>query len=60
MRDVLGNHLEDRSEREALRMAIEYLTALFPTEVSSFDFQVESTGTNLMRSLCVSSVFTVM
>ena len=28
-------------EREALRMGIEHLTVLFPTEVSSFDFQVE-------------------
>ena len=29
--------------REALGLGIEYLTVLFPTEVSSFDFQVEST-----------------
>ena len=29
------------AEREALRMGIEHLTVLFPTEVSSFDFQVE-------------------
>ena len=31
------------AEREALRMDIEHLTLLFPTEVSSFDFQVECT-----------------
>ena len=31
------------TEREALRLGIEYLTVLFPTEVGSFDFQVEST-----------------
>ena len=30
-------------EREALRLDIEYLSVLFPTEVSSFDFQVECT-----------------
>ena len=29
------------AEREALRMGIEHLTVLFPTEVGSFDFQVE-------------------
>ena len=31
------------AEREALRMGIEHLTVLFPTEVSSFDFHVECT-----------------
>ena len=50
---------------EALRMGIESLTVLFPTEVSSFDVQVEwqqigQYSTNLMRRLCVSSVFTWM
>ena len=53
------------AEREALRMGIEHLTVFFPTEVRSFDNQVECTdrtqySTNLMRSLCVSSVFTGM
>ena len=31
-------------EREALRKGIEHLTVLFPTVVSSFDFQVENSG----------------
>ena len=52
------------AERDALKLGIECLTVLFPTEVSSFVFQVESQigqySTNLMRSLCVSSVFTGM
>ena len=41
---VLRNASAMTAEREALRMGIEYLTVLFPTEISSFDFQVESTG----------------
>ena len=61
---VLRNASAMTAEREALKLGIEYLTVLFPTEVSSFDSQVESTdrqySTNLMRSLCVSSVFTGM
>ena len=40
---VLRNALAMTAEREALRLGIEYLTVLFPTEVRSFDFQVEST-----------------
>ena len=40
---VLRNASAMISEREALRMGIELLTVFFPTEVSSFDFQVEST-----------------
>ena len=54
------------AEREALRKGIEHLTVLFPTVVSSFDFQVENSSrtaqysTNSMRSLFVSSVFTVV
>ena len=40
---VLRNASGMISEREALRMGIEHLTVLFPTEVSSFDFQVECT-----------------
>ena len=61
---VLRNASAMTAEREALRMGIEHLTVLFPTEVSSFDFQVECTGWTvqykLKRGLCVSSVFTVM
>ena len=40
---VLRNASAMIAEREALRMGIEHLTVLFPTEVSSFDFQVECT-----------------
>ena len=59
---VLMNASAMIAEREALRMGIEHLTVLFPTEVSSFDFQVEigQYSTNFMHSLCVSSVFTAM
>ena len=61
---VLRNASAMIAEREALRKGIEHLTVLFPTVVSSFDFQVENSGRtvqyNLMRSLCVSSVCTVM
>ena len=38
---VLRNASATTAEREALRMGIEHLTFLFPTEVSSFDLQVE-------------------
>ena len=31
---------QTNNQREALRMGIEHLTVLFPTEVSAFDFQV--------------------
>ena len=41
---VLRNASAMTAEREALRMGTEYLTVLFPTEVSSFDFQVENSG----------------
>ena len=37
---VLMNASAMIAEREALRMGIEHLTVLFPTNVSSFDFQV--------------------
>ena len=61
---VLRNDSAMIAVREALRKGIEHLTVLFPTVVSSFDFQVEKSGRTvqykLMRSLCVSSVFTVM
>ena len=40
---VLRNASAMIAEREALRKGIEHLTVLFPTEVSSFDFQVECT-----------------
>ena len=45
---VLRNAPAMTAEREALRLGIEHLTVLFPTEVSSFDFKVEH-STNLMR-----------
>ena len=41
---------------EALRMGIEYLTVLFPTEVSSFGFQVESTGRTVQYKLNAQSL----
>ena len=41
---VLRNVSAMIAEREALRMGIEHLTVLFPTEVRSFDFQVENSG----------------
>ena len=41
---VLRNASAMTAERVALRMGIEHLTVLFPTEVSSFDFQVECTN----------------
>ena len=44
------------AEREALRMGIEHLTVLFPTEVSSFDFQVESTGWTVQYKLNAQSL----
>ena len=57
---VLRNASAMIAEREALRMGIEHLTVLFPTEVSSFDFQVECTDRtvqyNLKRRLCVRDV----
>ena len=44
------------AEREALRMGIEHLTVLFPTEVSSFDFQVERTGRTVHYKLNAQSL----
>ena len=41
---MLRNASAMTAEREALRMGIEHLTVLFPTKVSSFDFQVENSG----------------
>ena len=60
---VLKNASAMIAEREALRKGIEHLTVLFLTAVSSIfklKIQVGQYSTNLMRSLCVSSVFTVM
>ena len=60
---MLRNASAMTAEREALRFGTEYLTVLFPTIVSSFDFQVENTDRTAqcsMRSLCVSPVFTRM
>ena len=47
---VLRNASAMIAEREALRRGIEHLTVLFPTEVSSFDFQVECTLASLRSS----------
>ena len=44
------------AEREALRMGIEHLTVLFPTEVSSFDFQVEKSGRTVQYKLNAQSL----
>ena len=44
------------AEREALRMDIEHLTVLFPTEVSSFDFQVECTDGTVQYKLNAQSL----
>ena len=48
---VLRNASAMTAEREAVRMGIEHLTVLFPTEVSSFDFQVESSGRTVQYKL---------
>ena len=61
---VLRNASAMTAEREALKLGIDFLTVLFSKEVSSFVFKVKAQigqySTNLMRSLCVSSVFTGM
>ena len=44
------------AEREALRMGSEHLTVLFPTEVSSFDFQVECTERTVQYQLNAQSL----
>ena len=44
------------AEREALRMGNEHLTVLFPTEVSSFDFQVECTDRTVQYKLNAQSL----
>ena len=44
------------AEREALRKGIEHLTVLFPTVVSSFDFQVENSGRTVQYKLNAQSL----
>ena len=44
------------AEREALRKGIEHLTVLFPTVVSSFDFQVENSGRTAQYKLNAQSL----
>ena len=53
---VLRNASAMIAEREALRMGIEHLTVLFPTEVSSFDFQVECTDRTVQSKLNAQSL----
>ena len=53
---VMRNASAMTAEREALRMGIEYLTVLFPTEVRSFDFQVESTDRTIQYKLNAQSL----
>ena len=43
-------------EREALRKGIEHLTVLFPTVVSSFDFQVDNSGRTVQHKLNAQSL----
>ena len=44
------------AEHEALRLGIEHLTVSFPTEVSSFDFQVECTDRTAQDKLDAQSL----
>ena len=53
---MLRNASAMTAEREALRMGIEHLTVLFPTEVSSFDFQVENSGGTVQYKLNAQSL----
>ena len=53
---VLRNASAMTVEREALRLGIEHLTVLFPTEVCSFDFQVESTDRKVQYQLNAQSL----
>ena len=53
---VLRNASAMITDREALRMGIEQLTVLFPTEVSSFDFQVECTDRTVQYKLNAQSL----
>ena len=53
---VLRNASAMIAEREALRMGIEHLTVLFPTEISSFDFKVECTDRTVQYKLNAQSL----
>ena len=53
---VLRNASAMTSERDVLRLGIEYWTVLFPTEVSSFDFQVDSTDRTVQYKLDAQSL----
>ena len=53
---VLRNASPMIAEREALRMGIEHLTVLFPTEITSFDFQVECTDRTVQYKLNAQSL----
>ena len=44
------------AERETLRMGIEHLTVLFPTEVSAFDVQVENSARTVQYKLNAQSL----
>ena len=44
---MLGDSSAMVAEREALRMGIERLVELFPTEVSLFGFEVECSGSTV-------------
>ena len=44
------------AERKPLRMGIEDLTVLFPTEVGSFDFQVQKSGKTVQYKLNAQSL----
>ena len=53
---VLRNASAMTAEREALRMGIQHLTVLFPTEVTSFDFQVENSWRTVQYKLNAQSL----
>ena len=53
---VLRNGSAMTAEREALRMGTEHLTVLFPTEVSSFDFEVENSCMTVQYKLSAQSL----
>ena len=53
---VLKNASAMIAEREAQRKGIEHLTVLFPTVVSSFDFQVENSGRTVQYKLNAQSL----
>ena len=53
---MLRNASAMTAEREALKLGIEYLTVLFPTEVNSFVFQVESTDRTAQYKLNAQSL----